>query len=270
LNQIINVALQKDPNNRFEHCESFKSSILKKGTELNISDSIKSDKKSIVEDTKSKAPAANNIQDKLLARSKNILNLSIATIVLSLVPILNFIVLIFGPIVILSSSNIIKQKPDSNIISKASFARRNAWISISIFFSIYIILGFIIFNGLQNENDTERLNEFEIPNSIPESDETRNQEVNTDYDGDGVSNNYDKCPNESGSSNNSGCPYQIYCGSCGSQWNEQNISKYSKISCQNCGEELLLCKRNDGMYGITNGDVYDETCDCSDCWDESE
>jgi serine/threonine protein kinase len=270
LNQIINVALQKDPNNRFEHCESFKNSILKRGADLKINDSIHANKKPIIEDSKPKAPAEKNTQDKLLARSKSISNLSFAAIVLSFVPILNFIVLIFGPIVILSSAEIIKQEPDSNVKSKARFARRNAWISISIFFGIYLILGLIIFNGSQNENDPERLNEFEIPSSIPESDETRNQEVNTDYDGDGVSNNYDKCPNESGSSDNNGCPYQIYCGSCGSQWVEQNISIYSKISCENCGEELTLCKRSNGMYGITNSDVYDGTCDCSDCWDESE
>jgi len=275
LNQIIKVALQKDPNNRFEHCESFKNSIIKKGAELNNRDSIKTDKKPPVEDTKTKTPQKNNIPDKLLTRSKSILNLSIASIILSLIPILNFIVLIFGPVVLLSSADIIKQKPDSDIKSKASFARRNAWISITIFFSMYIILGLILFSVLQNENNAERINKYETPKyetpySLPETDDSRKQQVNTDYDEDGVSNNYDRCPNESGSSDNNGCPYEIYCGICGSQWNEQNISIYSKISCQNCGEELTLCERSNGMYGITNGDVYDGTCDCSDCWDENE
>jgi serine/threonine protein kinase len=114
-------------------------------------------------------------------------------------------------------------------------------------------------DGISNYTD-KCIEEFGLPelNGCPDS------------DNDGVSDSEDKCTNESGSSDNNGCPYQIYCGSCGSQWNEQNISIYSKISCQNCGEELSLCKRDNGMYGITKRDVDDGTCDCTDCWDESE
>ena len=268
LNRILKVALNKNPNDRFPNCAAFKNGILEKKTLLKSEKSIPIEQRSKNEEIKSKEIEINNQSQKLIAKSKNNFSLSIATIFLSLVPIANFLVLVFGPIVISNSSQILKQTSDHDIKSKANRAYGNAWISIGIFIVFNLILGLIVFNGIQNGNDADRINEYEIPNSVPETDDSGYEEVNTDYDGDGVSNNYDNCPNESGSSDNNGCPYQIYCGSCNSQWVEQNISAYSKISCQNCGEELTLCKRNDGMYGITNGDVYDGPCDCSDCWDE--
>ena len=268
LNRILKVALNKNPNDRFPNCAAFKNGILEKKTLLKSEKSIPIEQRSKNEEIKSKEIEINNQSQKLIAKSKNNFSLSIATIFLSLVPIANFLVLVFGPIVISKSSQILKQTTEPDIKSKANRAYGNAWISLGIFVVFNVIIGFIALTGMQNGSDSQRINEYEIPTSVPETDNTRNQEVNNDYDQDGVSNNYDNCPNESGSSDNNGCPYQIYCGSCNSQWVEQNISAYSKISCQNCGEELTLCKRNDGMYGITNGDVYDGPCDCSDCWDE--